>query len=107
MKILRKSYQSAVVGMVAVGILVVAASLRVAYRGIVVVQVDHFARVASCAVAAVMAADSLPSASVALVVAECQRTVVAVEAFVMVVEEPAEVVVPLMASAAAYDPVDQ
>lgn len=107
MKILRESYRSAVVERVAVENLVVVAILRVAYHGIVEVQVDHFARVASCAAAAVMGADLHPSASAASGVAECQRIAVAAVAFVMAAEGLAEVVVPLTASAVAYDPVDQ
>lgn len=67
---------------------------------------DRFATAASCVAAAVMAADSLPSALAALEVAEFQKIEVA-EAFVRAVEGPEEGVEPLTALAAAYDPMDQ
>lgn len=92
--------------MEAVGIRVVVANWPEAFRGIVADQVDHFAMAASCVAAAVMVADSLPSASAALEEAEFQKTEAA-EAFVRAVEGPAEVVVPSVALAAAYDPMDQ
>lgn len=63
---------------------------------------DRFATAASCVAAAVMAADSLPSALAALEVAEFQKIEVA-EAFVRAVEGPEEGVEPLT----AYDPMDQ